>query len=354
MPPFDTLPFQTLRMVWSVDMNGSASVEASLTADQVVDWAVGTRITVAGPRDWGGEVTRLERAGPPGEGEKVGFRASGLGLSHRLDYRIVRHDLVVNDTADVIVEALLSEAQDNQFNGDMGFVMGTVSGTLVTRRRGYCVGVVIGDAIRELASLDRGFDWEVDADGSVNLWNRTRGVDTGLTLAETQTSDWNVVLDTSELLTNVTAIADPSDPFGPKFRMSRTAMANVYGRRDVSIDTDIIATTAENPDWEDELYDAGRAVLRSGGGGHLQLRTMWVSSKAPWDFGDVWLQDTVTVTLPAFFGGDTLMRCTDITVTLEPMPTRGVDAPVYWVEMGWDALVTDLQITDGETDEGLS
>lgn len=346
-----SLTFQTLKMVWSADNNGPASFEAELRESDVAGWVPGTRIVVNGPRDWGGEVTFLGRSGPPSNRGKVGFKASGLGLAYRLDYRIVRHDLEVHDTADVIVAALLSEAQDNQFNGDMGFQMGSVSGTLPRRLRGYCVGVGIGDAIRELASLDRGFDWELDANGDLNIWNRTRGIDTTYVLREEDTSDWDVQLDTSELLTNVTAIADPSDPYGPKFRMSRTARADDYGRHDVAIDTDVIATPAENPDWEDELYDAGRAVLKVGGGGLLRLHTMWLSDRAPWNFGDVWLQDRVTAELPDYFGGNQLVRCTDVTVTLERMPPRGASAPIYFVEMGWDALVRDIDVTDGDPDQ---
>lgn len=354
--PFELIgaPFRTARLVWSVDSNGAASAEFELTEEQVTsDWAAPTRIRVNGPRDWGGEITRLERSGPPSDRGKVGWKASALGHPHRLDYRVVRHDLVVNDEVSVIVAALLSEAQDNQFNGDMGFQMGTVSGTTVSRRRTYCVGVNIGDAIRELASIARGFDWEIDPDGNLNIWNRSRGIDTGLTLAETDTSDWSVSLDTSELLTNVTAIADPSDPYGPKFRMSRTAKADNYGRRELSIDTDIVALNQKNPDWEQELYDAGSGLLKVQGGGYLTLRTMWLSSKAPWDFGTVWLQDRVNVELADIFGGTASMRCTDITVTLEPMPPRGTDAPIYFVEMGWDGLVRDLDVTDGDPDQGI-
>lgn len=357
MSPFELsgAPFKSARLVWSVDMNGAATAEFDLLESQLAGWSPPSRIHVTGPRDWGGEVTRIERSGPPDERGKVGWKASCLGHPHRLDYRVVRHDLVVNDEAAVIVEALLSEAQDNQFNGDMGFQMGTVSGTTVTRRKTYCVGVVIGDAIRELASIGRGFDWEIDADGNLNIWNRTRGVDTTLSLSENDCHDWQVSLDTSELLTNVTAIADPSDPFGPKFRMSRTARAVDYGRREVSIDTDIIALNQENPDWEQDLYDVGGGLLKVQGGGFLTLRTVWLSNNAPWNFGDVWLQDRVTVDLPAVLGGPASMRCTDIAVTLEPMPPRegGDSAPIYWVEMGWDALVRDLDVTDGDPDQDI-
>ena len=161
--------------------------------------------------------------------------------------------------------------------------------------------------------------------------------------------DFEIELDTSDMLTTVTSIADPSDPYGPAFRLQRTGKAVDYGRREIAIDTDVIASTEENPDWEDELGDIGRGVLAKEGGGDLRLRTRWNSANAPWGLDDVWLQDRIPVTLPDWFGGEVDMRVTDVTVTVEPMPPRGAEDPVYWIEYGWDALVTDL--IDGDPDQ---
>lgn len=344
--------FMSATFSWTVEMQGAASCEIALRDDQVsTDWTPGLhRLIFRGDKDWAGEITRLERTGAPGQ-DRVGYRASGMGLQHRLDYRVVRHDLAVNDEVAIIVEALLSEAQDNQFNGNMDFSMGSVVGTTVSRLRGYCVGINIGDAIKELASIRRGFDWEIDADGNLNIWNNTRGVDTAFTLAETDVQDWDIELDTSELLTNVTAIADPSDPFGPKYRMSRTAKADNYGRREQTIDTDVVALNEENPDWEQELYDAGRGLLRAQGGGNLKLSVSYLSDRAPWNLGDVWIQDTCTAVLPDYFGGNQRVRCTDVSVTLEPMPPRGALPPIYFVQQSFDAVVGDLDMEDGDPDQ---
>ncbi len=351
---FDTgQAFKSMRLVWSVEAGGAASAEIDILESQIgTIWTPPHRFVVNGPMDWGGEITNLARSGAPGE---ITYKASALGHYHRLDKRIVRHDFVVNDAANVHVEALLSEAQDNQFNGDMGFTFGSATGTFPSRERAYCVGANIGDCIKELAAVGRGFDWELDAQGYLNMYGPSRGVDTGFTLADTDTHSWELELDTSELLTNVTALAHPSDPYGPKYRMSRTAMADNYGRREDTIETDVVALNEENPDWEQELYDAGHGLLKEMGGGLINLRTIWLSNNAPWNLGDVWLQDTVELVLPDFFGGNTFARCTDVTVTLDPMPTRpGGLAPIYWVEMGWDALVTDLDVEDGDPDQELS
>ncbi len=353
MPTLTPVSFRKMRLVWTVEYGGSASAEIDLREDQMSDdWMSTNRLVITGPRGWGGNITEIARTGGPDGEYKVGYKVSALGFVHRLDKRIVRHDFAVNDEASVIVEALLSEAQDNQFNGDMGFTFGSVVGTTVSKQRGYCVGIVIGDAIRELASIgNRGFDWEIDPDGVLNIWAGTRGINTGKTLAETDVSRWEPTLDTSELLTNVTALSDPSDPYN-KFRMSRTAMADNYGRHEATIDTDIVALNEENPDWEDELYDAGRSLLKVQGGAFLNLRVMYWSHKAPWNLGDVWLQDRITAVLPSWFGGNQTVRCTEVAVTLDPLaPMQPNGLPPYVVEQSFDALVEDFDITDGDPDQ---
>src|SRR5262245_39915798 len=246
-PTATDVPFSAFRATWTSEGPGAIEIEVPL-ADISTIWTPGLhRIVVHGDVEWGGELTRLARQGGPDDTE---YRVSGLGHIHRLDQRIVRFDFVVNDTADVIVEALLSEAQDNQFNGDMGFTMGSSTGTFQARRRAYCPGVGIADAIRELASIGRGFDWEIDAGGALNLWGHTRGTDTGRTISETDCSRFEPTLDTGEMLTNVTVLGDPSDPFGPQKKMSRSSYADDYGRRERAEDTDVITDDEDNPDWE--------------------------------------------------------------------------------------------------------
>lgn len=359
MPPFDLVDsatFQKMRLVWTVEAGGAASAEIDLRLTDISTvWTPPHRLYVAGPMDWGGEISQLAFEGPPSERMQIGYKASGLGHNHRLDQRVVRHDFVVNDTVDVHVEALLSEAQDNQFNGDMGFHFGNPVGTFASKRRGYCVGVNIGDAIRELAQVKRGFDWEIDALGYLNLWGPERGTDTGLTISPSMVTNWGVTYDTSEMLTNATAIADSSDPFGPKYRMSRTAKADTFGRREDTIDTQIIALNQKNPDWEQELYDAGDALLKERGGALVNLTISYLSDRAPWDLGAVWLQDTVSAELDDFFGGTQDMRCISVAVTLDPMPTRpGGLAPIYFVDMEFDAVVRDDDIIQGDPDQELS
>lgn len=331
-------PFRSARVAWTVE--GPGSVEIDLReADVTDDWTPGNhRVVVNGDHDFTGYLTRLHRVGPP---EELVYSASALGLAYILDWRLVRHATTLVDDVDVIVEWLLDEAQ-TQLNGDMGFAMGTVVGTLPSRTRIYCFGVVIGEAIRELSHIGRGFDWEIAANGDLNVWADTRGVDTGLTLAEAQTNEWEIELDTSELITTVSAIGDPSQPFGPIHDMTRHVGAAItYGRHEIVIDVDSTD--------HDELIDAARAELKVGGGGLLRLHVGWWSDRGPWDLGDVWLQDTVTVTLPDFFTGDQDMRCTDVAVSIEPMPPAGGGDPLYYVEQSFDALVTDIE--DGDPDE---
>ena len=354
MPGFEVVDlqrFKSARLVWTVEAGGAASAEVDIRADDVSTlWTPPHRLLITGPMDWGGEVSNLHRSGPPGD---ISYTASALGHTHRLDKRIVRHVYEVNDTVDIHVRALLSELQDDQYNGDMGFTFGDANGTFTSKLKAYCFGLNAGDAIRELAAQGRGFDWEIDAQGYLNMWSPSRGVDTGLTFSDSDCHDWDIEFDSSEMITTVTAFADNTDPYGPKHTLVRNLTADDFGRREATIDTDVIALDEKNPNWLEDLEDAGRGLLKELGGAEIRLKTTWLSHMAPWPLGTVWLQDTATALLPDFFGGDRVMRCTDVTVTLEAMPPRaqGTEAPIYWVEMGWDALIHDDDMLDGDPDD---
>lgn len=350
-------PFRSLKLTWSVENQGGGSCEVGLADTMVTtDWSQPKRIVVTGERGWAGSLTQVARSGPPaqvGRTGKAGWTASGLGLYQRLDWRIVRHIFEVNSPLDVIVGNLLDECQVNQFNGDMGLSLGTVVGSLPIRRRAYCFAVKIGDAIRELAAI--GFDWEIDSNGELNIWDNTRGVYTGRTLTQSDCQGFDLSFDTAEMLTTETALADPSDPFGPRHDMARTALADDYGRKEDVIETDIIADFDKNPNWQEELIKAADGVLRTNGGGHFNLRTTWPSKNAPWSLTDVWLQDRINVDLSGTVAANVIpsplrARLTDVTVTLETMPSRGALAPVYWVECNWDGLVEEVDVIPGDPD----
>lgn len=318
--------FAGLRASWTAD--GPGAMEVDLRPTDINDsWTPGAHQIVL---NWGGgpvfagTLERLEQSGPP---EDVRFTASALGLAARLDYRIVRHEFEIRDHVDVMVSELLTEAQ-TQFNGDMGFTMGTVSGTTANRLRNYCFGVNIGDAIRELAQVGNGFDWEVDANAALNIWQNTRGVHTGKTVQDSDTNSWAVTADTGDTLTNVSSIGSQEQPFGPIHRLSYSpGLSNVYGRREVAIDVD---STDEM-----ELFDSGDAELSTRAGARMQVQTMWIDDRGPWQFGEVWLQDIVSVVLPTYFGGTQDMRCTEISLSLEP-------GTHYFVEHTFEALCVDI------------
>src|SRR6185503_10156380 len=101
--------FRKARFNWTLENQGGGTVEIDLTEEQAAGFTQPQRLIIRGERDWAGEILNLKRSGKPNEiglpGSTVGWTASGIGLFHRLDYRIVRHDLAVNDTAAVIVEA---------------------------------------------------------------------------------------------------------------------------------------------------------------------------------------------------------------------------------------------------------
>jgi len=325
-------PYKSLVVSWTVE--GPGAIEIDLTETQLSsNWAPGVhRVRLNGDHDWGGYITRFSKEGLP---DQETWRASGQGLESILDWRIVRHATTLMDyEVSDMVQWLLNEAQ-TQYNGNMDFTMGNVyNGTTATRTRNYCFGVVIGDAIRELASTGRGFDWSISPNGTLNIWNITRGTATGIHFHPENFQEYSVDYDTSALVTTVSAVGDPSQPYGPIHDMVRDInAANTFGRHEVVIDVD--STDRQ------ELLDAAAAELKVSRGGFLQVTAMWASDRAPWSLGTVWLQDRVHMHLPAYFGVDvpTLMRCTGITVTLD------VESPtVYWVEQTFDAHVTDAEL----------
>lgn len=355
--------FESMKLTWSLENQGGGTCEIGLNSSMLAsgDWAQPKRLIITGEKGWAGSLTHMDGGGRPsdvGPTLKAGWKAAGVGLYSRLDYRIVRHTFVVHDNLNVIVAALLSEVQANQFNGNMGLSMGTVHGTFPSRLRSYCFGINVGDAIRELQTLV-GFDWEIDTTGALNIWADSRGTDLSATrtLRPSDCTEFYPSFDTQEMLTTVSALADPSDPYGPKHTLARTMLADDYGRKELAIETDVIADSDKNPDWEDELYRAAHALLKTDGGGQFTLRTVWPSSKAPWTLSNVWLNDIVSVDLTGTTAANVIpspikVRLTDVTVSLEPMPPRhGANVnPIYWTECNWQGIVQNLDITDGDPD----
>jgi hypothetical protein len=239
-----------------------------------------------------------------------------------------------------------------QGGGDMGFantVAGTTSGEQL---RSTCLGVVAGDFIRELAGRqDAGFDWDIDIYSSdppeLTIYKPERGGPSGQTIGPENCQDWSVELDTSDLLTTVTAIGEQSDPWGPRHNLARTGLGDVYGRREVVIDTDD-GGEGDADEVRDRLYEAASEELSKRAGARLQVRAKFIDGYAdsPWTLGDVWLGDTVTLDLPSYFGGSQTGRCTEFSVELAPGIGLDVDAPgIEILEYVFDTLVED--ITEG-------
>ena len=107
----------------------------------------------------------------------------------------------------------------------------------------------------------------------------------------------------------------------------------------------------ENPDWEDELYDAGHALLKERGGGllHLQDRRGCRTTRRG-SLGTCGCR-TRSWCFPTSSVGHTcpLHRCHGH-ARPDAAAQHGTEAPIYWVEMGWDALITDLDVEDGDPD----
>lgn len=333
-----SVPFKSARLAWTGE--GPGAMEVDILEAQMSDlWQPGTHRAIAkldGVPKLACYLESLSRDSSPTEG--LVYRAAGLGLASILDRRYIRRPqafAAVDTPAGEIAWQLIDAVQD-QVQGDMGFTLGTITGTTVNRTEGYCSGSNVGDEIRALANIRRGFDWEIDAGGAFNVWNSSRGTDlSGTYLVQpTVVNGWTVEADTSDLVTNVVGVGDEARPWGPVEVGVVAGIASIYGRRELHIDVD--------SSDEQELEDAAAAQVEVQAGARVRVGTTWIEGLGPWSFGDVWLQDAVSAALEPWFGGTQDVRCVDITVTIDPNP-----AEVWFVEHTFDALVADITL-DGE------
>ena len=343
----DDQPFQKLRATRTIA--GAGALEGDLTDAMATDiWRAGHHRAVVNvdATPWHAvSMENIRRSNPVNTDAGRHYIFAGTGLAARFDTRLIRPTYAIRDDVDVIVESLLDNAQD-QLNGPMGFTMGTATGTFPERYRGFCFGQVIGDELRELAQLGRGFDWEIDASGALNLWTPTRGTSTAFTLADSNCTTWECSDDTSEMLTTVTALGDSSQPYGPRRVMVRAGTADTYGRRELPVFVDSTL--------EAELEDAALAQLKASGGGHLQVSCGWweESSSKAWSLGDVELGDEVEVELEDIFGGTQDMRLVEIVLNAEPGRAPAAGEGLHFIEHTFTALVVDDDIEIGDPDEG--
>jgi hypothetical protein len=326
----DDVPLAAFRVVWSLD--GPGSFEAEVSEDDAVAWLPGQRRvivrSVAGGYIWQGWLTALSEgtqtfddlSRPRG----TTLRASGLGLASVLERRIVHGDFNRFLTVGTTIAWHLVEHTQAQSDGGYGFVFGVVTGTAPARTRHFCDGDVIADSINELAAKSPGgFDWEIDQNGAMNMWVGGRGVASGESLTRAQTQTWNISAETTELATYATVLGSTEEPCGAPLVIRSSGLASTFGRLEV-------ATEMDSNDSA-EMNEAGDEELRSRGASRTRVKASWPETRGPWSWGDVWLGDTLSVTLPAHFGGTQTMRVIEIALSVEP-PEFG------FVEMEFEAI----------------
>jgi hypothetical protein len=94
--------------------------------------------------------------------------------------------------------------------GDLGITRGSGQTTGFLRDRLYTAGQSVGQSISQLGDLSGGFDWEVDPQLRLNLYNPSRGRDT------------DVVLDYGGAVASLTRAVTPAD-YGNAVRASAAA-----------------------------------------------------------------------------------------------------------------------------------
>jgi len=309
-------PFKSARATWAGDGPGALEVNLRPTDVLYGHWKAGQRRLAlkdgASARQFQGWLDRLERAGQPSD---VQYRAASLGLASILDRRIVHGDVNVVEVVATTAAMTLLDHLSAQLDDATGFTLGTVTGVARSVTRFWCDGDVAAALMKDLAETqDGGFAWEIDADGQFNAWVGGRGTDLSatLTLAPSESIGWTCVNDVAQMATYATGIGDRDDdvPCGPPLAIEDDPLRVDYGRREVVV-------THETTD-EAEMLGVAQEELRARVASRINLKTEWIEGRGPWGFGDVWIGDVVNAELGPEFGGDADVRCTSVSVTLEP------------------------------------
>jgi hypothetical protein len=302
-------PWSTAQVTWALD--GPGALEVNLRENQAAQWIPGqrrVRVMRDGVAVWQGFLNRIRSEGPAGD---IHVTASALGLASILEKRVVHGDFSrVNTVASTIAWDLITHAQ-LQTDGNYGFTLGSSIGTATSRTRHFCDGDVIRDAIDELAEHEPGgFDWEISATGAFNVWVSGRGVATGLTVAQSQSHEWSVEADYTDVPTYMTVMGSSDQPCGAPLVIRNSAFSSTWPRREDDIDADTTDSA--------EMTTRGDGELRKKTAARIHASTMYVTeTRVPFAWDAIGLGDRVTMALGAWYGGTQTMRCTQVDVSLE-------------------------------------
>lgn len=302
-------PWRTGRVSWALD--GPGALEVDLMEPDADDWLPGQRRVVVredGVARWAGWLTRLASGGPPGG---VRLTASSLGLASILAQRVVHGDFTKTATVATTIAWNLIQHIQAQTHGDLGFTLGSVSGTAPSRTRHFCDGDVVRELLDELAEHEPGgFDWEIDADGAFNAWVGGRGSVVGITIGRDGSQDWSVEAEYADVPTYVTVIGDAEEPCGAPLEIRSSSLAATYARREIVVDADSRDAG--------EMQTKGDGELRARTAARISTNATYVTEdKIPFAWDAVGLGDRVTIDHPDWFGGSQTMRCTGVDISLE-------------------------------------
>jgi hypothetical protein len=349
---------------WRLDDPGS--LEVDLRDDQLGGWPdtilwvpMQRRVVVRRDREpmWAGILLGLDQRI---EGGVPRWTARCLGLRAWLERRVVHGDFSRSSTvATTIAWDLISHAQ-GQSDGNMGFTLGTITGTAPARTRHYCDGDNIAEAIRELADRDTGgFDWEIDAQRRFNAWVGGRGSSVGTRVSPMDclaSGGWEVQGDWWGVDTVVTALGPADTPCGPPLveRSSTLVPPSTYRRWESVVDGDSTSTS--------ELQEIADEQLRASGRGRLRIRAArpgWFGFEDRWErtsLGSDWTarheDGTGSVTLAG--GGSVVVDSAGTGDFAGASDTgsyiyRGTTDYPAWVEVD----VLDPGVTQGGTGKGM-
>jgi hypothetical protein len=149
-------------------------------------------------------------------------------LDRRILYDSDKLSYVAEDQSSIAWQ--LIQATQGKSGGNLGITRGTGQTTGYMRTRTYQAGKSIAESITQLGDAATGFDWEIDPNLALNVYNPERGRDT------------DVVLDYGGLASKVSRTLNPgeyanavrataaADPRAPEYRTAADILTRPEGR----------------------------------------------------------------------------------------------------------------------------
>lgn len=206
---------KVMRWTYSNGLNGTGSFEATMfgrhsqaTEANLKPGAREVRVYRDGTQVWGGYLWSVNVNAVNTKAFQITLRAESW--FSRLRRRYVLADLLYRDVNQETIAWNLINHTQGQTEGNLGFTLGSHTGTSLARERNYCSWERhnIAAAIEELANQDDGFDFDITPAKVFNTYYGKRGSASGITIDGTKAFPFDYDYDASDMANYVTGLGN--------------------------------------------------------------------------------------------------------------------------------------------------